>query len=53
MKVFLDADCDVIETNNTDDFEEFCQLPFMTSEDFVLNYFQEDNYALNWIATIG
>ena len=36
----LDADCDVIVTNNTDDFEEFCQLPYMTSEDFVLNYFK-------------
>ncbi|MBQ4392863.1 MAG: PIN domain-containing protein [Prevotella sp.] len=35
----LDADCDVIVTNNPDDFDEFCLLPFMTSEDFVLNYF--------------
>ncbi len=37
----LDADCDVIVTNNTSDFKEFCLLPFMSSEDFVLNYFQE------------
>lgn len=36
----LDADCDIIITNNPSDFEEFCQLPFMTSEEFVLNYFQ-------------
>lgn len=34
----LEADCDVIVTNNTDDYEEFCQLPFFTSEDFVINY---------------
>ena len=37
----LDIDCDVIVTNNITDFAEFCQLPFMTSEDFVLNYFQQ------------
>lgn len=39
----LEADCDVIVTNNPDDFEEFCQLPFFTSEDFVLNYLREAN----------
>ena len=32
----LDANCDIIVTNNPDDFEEFCELPFMTSEQFVL-----------------
>ena len=37
----LEADCDVIVTNNPDDYEEFCQLPFFTSEDFVFNYFLE------------
>ncbi len=36
----LSADCDVIVTNNPDDYEEFCQLPFMTSEDFIMNYFR-------------
>lgn len=40
----LEADCDVIVTNNPDDFEEFCRLPYMTSEDFVLNYFHEEKY---------
>ena len=34
----LSADCDVIVTNNPDDYEEFCLLPFMTSEDFIMNY---------------
>ncbi len=37
----LDADCDVIITNNVADFKEFSQLPFMSSEDFVLNYFSQ------------
>ena len=37
----LEADSDVIVTNNPDDYEEFCQLPFFTSEDFVLNYLRE------------
>ncbi|MBQ7444271.1 MAG: hypothetical protein IJS59_10495 [Bacteroidaceae bacterium] len=37
----LEADCDVIVTNNASDFAEFCQLPFMSSEDFVMNYFCE------------
>lgn len=32
----LAAGCDVIVTNNKRDFFEFCQLPFMTSEEFLL-----------------
>ena len=31
--------CDVIITNNTKDYREFCKLPFMSSRDFLLNYF--------------
>jgi len=30
------AGCDVIVTNNKRDFYEFCQLPFLTSEQFLL-----------------
>lgn len=40
----LAAGCDIIVTNNTRDYEEFCQLPFMTSRDFLLNYFK--NHSL-------
>lgn len=29
------ADCEVIVTNNTKDFEEFCSLPIMTSREFL------------------
>ena len=32
------ADCDVIVTNNKCDFQEFCQLPFLTSEEFLLQF---------------
>ncbi|MBQ2673900.1 MAG: PIN domain-containing protein [Prevotella sp.] len=32
----LAAGCDVIVTNNKRDFQEFCQLPFLTSEEFLL-----------------
>ena len=32
----LDADCDVIVTNNPDDYKDFSELPIMTSEEFVL-----------------
>ena len=32
----LSAGCDVIITNNKRDFYEFCQLPFLTSEEFLL-----------------
>jgi len=34
------ADCDVIVTNNIRDYREFCQLPLMTSRDFLLNFFR-------------
>ena len=30
------AGCDVIVTNNKRDFYEFCQLPYLTSEEFLL-----------------
>ena len=36
----LAAGCDVIVTNNTKDYQEFCTLPFMTSRDFLLFYFR-------------
>ena len=32
----LASGCDVIVTNNKRDFQEFCQLPFLTSEEFLL-----------------
>ena len=34
------AGCDVIITNNTRDYREYCTLPFMSSRDFLLQYFQ-------------
>lgn len=34
----LVAGCDVIVTNNKRDFHEFCQLPFLTSEEFLLQF---------------
>jgi predicted nucleic acid-binding protein len=30
------AGCDVIVTNNKRDFQQFCDLPFLTSEEFLL-----------------
>ena len=32
----LAAGCDVVVSNNKRDFQEFCQLPFLTSEEFLL-----------------
>ena len=32
------AGCDVIVTNNKKDFEEFCDMPFYTSEEFLLQF---------------
>ncbi len=32
----LAAGCDVIVTNNKRDFYEFCQLPFLSAEEFLL-----------------
>lgn len=32
----LAAGCNVIVTNNKRDFQEFCKLPFLTSEEFLL-----------------
>ena len=34
----LAAGCDIIVTNNKKDFYEFCQLPFLTSEEFLLQF---------------
>lgn len=34
----LEAGCDVIITNNKRDFYEFCDLPFMTAEEYLLQY---------------
>lgn len=33
--------CDVIVTNNPKDYREFCDIPFMSSRDFLLYYFRE------------
>lgn len=32
--------CDMIVTNNTKDYREFCNIPFMSSRDFLLYYFR-------------
>lgn len=34
----LAAGCDVVVTNNKKDFQEFCNLPFLTSEEFLLKF---------------
>ena len=34
------AGCNVVVTNNTRDYREFCQLPLMTSRDFLLQFFR-------------
>ncbi|MCR4958407.1 MAG: PIN domain-containing protein [Prevotella sp.] len=34
----LAAGCDVVVTNNKQDFHEFCRLPFLTSEEFLLQF---------------
>jgi len=40
-KVFLDTN--ILVTNNKKDFYEFCQLPFLTSEEFLLQFdYSED-----------
>lgn len=33
--------CDVVVTNNTKDFRDFCQLPLMTSREFLHKYYDE------------
>ena len=35
------AGCDVLVTNNTKDFREFCQLPLMTSREFLTQIIDE------------
>ncbi|MBR2233622.1 MAG: PIN domain-containing protein [Prevotella sp.] len=37
----LAAGCDVVVTNNVKDFREFCHLPLMSSRDFLLTYFYQ------------
>ena len=34
--------CEVIVTNNTKDYREFCDIPFMSSCDFLLYYFRTE-----------
>ena len=34
----LAAGCDVVVTNKKKDFHEFCKLPFLTSEEFLLQF---------------
>lgn len=34
----LSAGCDVVVTNNKRDFQEFCILPFLSSEEFLLQF---------------
>ncbi len=34
----LAANCDVIITNNKKDFYSFCELPFLTAEEFLLQF---------------
>lgn len=34
----ISAGCDIIVTNNKRDFHEFCRLPFLTSEEFLLQF---------------
>lgn len=34
----LAAGCDVVVTNNKKDFHDFCRLPFLTSEEFLLQF---------------
>ena len=36
------AGCDVIVTNNKKDFHQFCDLPFLTSEEFLLQFDYEE-----------
>ena len=36
------AECDVIITNNKRDFVEFCQLPLMTAQEYLLQYDSEN-----------
>lgn len=33
--------CDIIVTNNTKDYREFCKIPFMTSREFLLYFFSQ------------
>lgn len=36
------AECDVIVTNNTKDFNEFCVLPIMTSGEFLASFIPQN-----------
>ena len=38
----LAGGCDVIVTNNTKDYHEFCTIPFLSSRDFLLQFFREN-----------
>ena len=39
MKAFLDTN--ILVTNNTKDFQEFCQLPCLSSHDFLVTIFRQ------------
>ena len=34
----LESNCDVIVTNNKKDFHAFCNIPILTSEEFLLQF---------------
>ena len=38
----LAAGCDVVVTNNKKDFHEFCRIPLLTSEEFLLQFDYEE-----------
>ena len=38
----LAVGCDVVVTNNKKDFHEFCRIPFLTSEEFLLQFDYEE-----------
>ena len=38
----LAAGCDVVVTNNKKDFHELCRIPFLTSEEFLLQFDYEE-----------
>jgi len=38
----LSVGCDVIITNNIDDYIEFCEIPFMTPLEFLNNFFKNN-----------
>ena len=35
--------CDVVVTNNTKDYQEFCEIPFMSSREFLIRFFAQQD----------